>query len=332
MPPTAVVPPPAPPRRAVLARPVAWPWRAGQTAALVTFLALPVVALVAPALVLRGIWGVLVPVLPFTFLVSPALWRGICPLATLNAGGARLAPAATPPAPTTALAVGGLALFFGLVPARHLVFDHDAPVLAATAVAVGLAAVALGRRFPTRAGFCNGCCPILPVERLYGQHALLPLGRGRCEACRVCTPRGCLDLAEDKALAQVLGPARRSSAWLATPLGGFAAALPGFIAGYYQVPAGASVGHAYALPLGGAAAGALLVAALVLATQLRPTRALPALAALAVSLHAWFGAPVLAAGLGLPPGAAWGIRALAAALIGTWLARALGAAPRLHGA
>lgn len=313
------------PAASLAARPAA-PWRAGQALALAGLGAVVVGAAVAPALVLRVVWGVVVPLLPATFLLSPVLWRGICPLASLNELGNRLGRGAAPSARTSGrLAVAGLALFALLVPARHLVFNERAGVLAATALAVGLLALGLGARYASRAGFCNGLCPVLPVERLYGQAPLLQLGRGRCATCDVCTPRGCLDLAGDKALAQAMGPARRTHAWLGTPLGLFAAALPGFIAGYYLLPhpPRPSLALAYGAPLGGAVASVAVAALVVRVTGLSARNALVALAAAAVGLHYWFAGPALAEGLGLGGRAAPALRALAFGLVAAWTWRAL---------
>ena len=43
----------------------------------------------APARFLALFWGVVIPLLPLSFLVSPQLWRAVCPLATLNQLGGR---------------------------------------------------------------------------------------------------------------------------------------------------------------------------------------------------------------------------------------------------
>jgi hypothetical protein len=45
-----------------------------------------------PSLGLLIFWGVFVPVVPLIFLVAPALWRNVCPMASLNRGLPRLCP------------------------------------------------------------------------------------------------------------------------------------------------------------------------------------------------------------------------------------------------
>jgi nitrite reductase (NADH) large subunit len=111
---------------------------------------------------------------------------------------------------------------------------------------------------------------VLPIEQVYGQAPLLSMSRGRCPACEVCTPRGCLDLAGDKALVQAIGPARRTTAWLATPHGIFLAALPGFIVGYSLLADGplATAPRVYATTLRWSAASVALVVALAVGTRL----------------------------------------------------------------
>ena len=84
-----------------------------------------------------------------------------------------------------------------------------------------------------KAGFCNSICPVLPVERLYGQAPLATLSNPRCPDCTLCTPRGCIDLSPSKSVAQTFGPVRRSQAWLFTSFGVFAGSFPGFVLGYF---------------------------------------------------------------------------------------------------
>jgi hypothetical protein len=43
-----------------------------------------------PGPALLVLWYVIIPLLPATFFITTAFWRGICPLATLNEWGNRL--------------------------------------------------------------------------------------------------------------------------------------------------------------------------------------------------------------------------------------------------
>lgn len=301
-------------------------WAAGRHAALLGLVALVATLFLAPAPALRTLWYVAVPLLPASFFITPALWRGVCPLSTLNAWGNRLGGTRElSPREGAILATLGLGLFYLLVPARHLGLNTDGPLLAVVILVVGAVAILAGAVYASRSAFCNALCPVLPVERLYGQAPLLDVTRGRCDLCTVCTPRGCIDLADGKALRQLLGAARRDHRWLTTPFGVFAAALPGFIAGYGLTPdlAAAEWPRVYAATLGGAAASWAAVAALVRATRLEAMRALALCAALSGILYYWFTAPFVARALGAGPAVVLGIRATAIAGLMVWSVRTL---------
>ncbi|HJS48097.1 MAG TPA: hypothetical protein VJ773_08955 [Gemmatimonadales bacterium] len=62
------------------------PWRLAQAAALLGLIGAGVALVAAPSLGLQLVWSAAVPVLPAVFLLGPALWRNVCPLATLGTG------------------------------------------------------------------------------------------------------------------------------------------------------------------------------------------------------------------------------------------------------
>jgi len=158
----------------------------------------------------------------------------VCPLATLNMASNRKSGTRKLTNGLAAKAgIVAIVLLAVLVPARRFAFNTDGTSLAIVIVAVGLLALALGVVFDAKAGFCNAICPVLPVERLYGQAPLLQVPNARCPSCSLCTQRGCIDLSPEKSVAQTLGTTRQSAAWLRTGFGAFAAAFPGFIIGYY---------------------------------------------------------------------------------------------------
>jgi hypothetical protein len=281
---------------------------------------------IEPTSALQTLWYVAIPILPATFFLSTAIWRGVCPLATLNEIGNRLGGQRAPSSRMLlAFSVGGLILFHVLVPARHFVFNQNGLVLAGTVAAVGGLAVLLGARFTVRSAFCNALCPVLPVELLYGQAPLLQLERGRCPTCTVCTPRGCLDLAEGKAITQLLGSSRHTGRWLATRYGAFFAALPGFIIGYNQVKDGplSSAALVYATTLGWSLASVLVIVAAVRAFRLRSQHALPLIAAAAGALYYWYAGPAIVHQLAASAWVGPGIRMVGVGLVAFWLIRTL---------
>jgi len=180
------------------------------------------------------LWNILIPVVPASLLITPVLWRGVCPLATINMASNGLI--SRKRVNGKLLSYGGMvgiALLIILVPARRFLFNQDAMILGATVATVGALAFILGSLYDQKAGFCSTICPVLPVERLYGQRPLLDLGNPRCPTCSACTSKGCIDLSPAKSMAQVLGPGRSGNAWLKSGFGIFAAAFPGFVFGYF---------------------------------------------------------------------------------------------------
>ena len=309
-------------------------WRVAQLVGLTAMLVLIAALLLGSETALTVLWNVLIPLVPASLLISPALWRNTCPLATLNmlpnglAGRRQL---------TTVGARGygavGMVLLFVLVPARRFLFNTDALALAVVIIAVALLALVLGMVFDAKAGFCNAICPVLPVERLYGQRPLFSIGNARCASCTLCTRSGCIDLGPQKSIAQTLGRARQSRAWLLKPFGIFAAAFPGFVIGYYTTPDVplAAAGGVYLHVLVWAALSYVVTAVAVRLLGLSSSVTLIVLAGAAVAFYYWFGAPVIAGALGVEgagagAGAGAGtasIRAAALGLVAVWLWRGL---------
>lgn len=283
---------------------------------------LPAVALLCAGLLLRPeptltiFWNVVIPLLPAVFLVHPALWRNVCPLATVGGG----APEGRVPARWPAVAGWvGMALLFILVPGRRVLFNHDGTALAALVVVVAALAWLLGRLLPRKAGFCNGLCPVLPVERLYGQRPVISVSNPRCSDCTACAPVGCLDLSPRKTAAQLLGPARSNGRWTFTAFGGFAAAFPGLVLGYFLVEdttwAGAPA--VYATAWGLAFTSWMGVTAVVRATGVKARVALPALGATTLGLYYWFALPTALETVAVPA-ASLPARAACLGLLAVW--------------
>jgi nitrite reductase (NADH) large subunit len=212
-----------------------------------------------------------------------------------------------------------------LVPARRFLFNTDGIALAAVIVAVALLALALGAFFAIKAGFCNAICPVLPVERLYGQSPLLRVGNARCETCSSCTQRGCIDLGPEKSIQQTLGSDRQGTRWLRSGFGIFAAAFPGFVIGYYtttDVPLNAA-GSVYLHILLYAAISYLSVSVAVYLFKPVSAAAFVVLGAVAAGLYYWFAVEVVLTAFGVA--GLWPMigRALALLVVGIWLVEAL---------
>ncbi len=301
-------------------------WRVAQYAGLGLTVVLLAGLVRTPTIALHVLWDMVIPLLPAVFLINPMIWRNVCPLATLNALGERSPPTRLPPNLLQSGWIVGMILLFALVPARRFLFNEQGVALAGTIVVVALLALGTGFVYSRRAGFCNSLCPVLPVEKLYGQAPLVTVSSAICPDCTACAVRGCIDLAGGQALAQSAGKGLLHDArWLATPTGAFALLFPGFVAGYFTTVNGgldtamAVYGHIGLWMLLGAAALGLVVTVL----RVPGTVALPLIGAGALALYYWYAAPALATAYGVESLGPVVFRAAFFLLIVVWLARTI---------
>lgn len=301
-------------------------WFVAQWAGVVITLALLAGLVLWPEVSLNILWNVLIPLVPASLLITPMLWRNVCPLATLNL-------AANRPRGSHKLENGwrlpaglvGMILLLVLVSARRFVFNADGTILAATIAAVIALALGLGMFFDAKAGFCNSICPVLPVERLYGQSPLVRLSNPRCTPCTMCTSKGCIDLSPRRSIAQTLGEPRGSSPWLLSTYGVFAAAFPGFIVGYGTLTDGplSTAGSVYLHIAVWCLGSYLVVAALTLVLRLSSAVAMVLLGTAAAGLYYWYAAAAISAAFELPASGAITIRVIAFVLVTVWMTKAL---------
>lgn len=302
------------------------PWALARLLGVLLTVALLFGLIARPGGTLHVLWNMVIPLLPAVFLVNPMLWRNVCPLATLNAvTGQRTGKRQLTGRPLRISWALGTVLLLSMVPARRFLFNEHGPALAITVGAVALLALAAGMLFARRAGFCNSICPVLPVEKLYGQYPLVSVRSARCATCSLCTPSGCIDIAGEKTMAQTLGPARRSTRWLATPFGIFSIAFPGFIIGYFTSENGSMSTFlaVYLHVLKWAWVSLVVLGVAVLLSRSTSRVALPLLGGLAFGLYYWFASPALAEAYGGGDAAALILRVAAGALLIVWLFRAM---------
>ena len=188
-----------------------------------------------PEPMLDVVWGMVVPLVPITLLIVPGLWRNVCPLAAVSQLPRRLGRRPRRAAPASVMLPAGMVLLLVLVTARKVWFDHSGLATAGLIVAAVVVAVLTGLLFRGKSGWCTGMCPLLPVERLYGQVPWVRLGDTHCGGCVSCTTHcpdrmpGAAAMAEFAA--QTTGGRRRARLRRL-----FAAVFPGFVAGYFLVP------------------------------------------------------------------------------------------------
>jgi len=314
-------------------------WLIAQGVALAATVGVILGLFVEPDPTLAYLWGLIIPLVPASLLVSPMLWRNVCPLATLNKLPGGIGGKGQIGARGLArLNVVGMILLGVLVTLRHVTFNgfnpSDGPALGVVIALVAVAALVLGLRYAVKIGFCNSLCPVLPVERLYGQSPLLEVNNPRCPECSTCTAQGCIDLGAEVSIPQVIGKqARSSTRWVLTGYGIFAASFPGFVLGYYLAADGAlDTTPQVFLVVGRWSLGSYLLVAILARLSKAPARRfMPALAGAAAGIYYWFAGPILSRTLGIDGAADVGasaaaivIRAAAFALIAWWLWRAYG--------
>ncbi len=85
-----------------------------------------------------------------------------------------------------------MALFFGIAGARLAVFNDDGTATAVLLAAVVLSAFVGGVLFKGKSGWCSSICPLLPLQRVYGQTPFVLSPNSHCQPCLACT-RNCFD-------------------------------------------------------------------------------------------------------------------------------------------
>jgi nitrite reductase (NADH) large subunit len=214
-------------------------WHALQVLSVLSALLMALLLFARPEWALPLFWMLIVPLLPATFLVVPGLWRNLCPLAAMNQTprlfgfGRNLAHT---PRIREYSYVLGIALFFLFVSSRKWLFDQSG-LASGALILFGLGAAFLGGIiFKGKSGWCSSICPLLPVQRLYGQTPLKLVGNAHCQPCVGCT-KNCYDFNPKVAfLADQYDTDRYHAGYRRF----FAAALPGFLLAFFTVPGAAS--------------------------------------------------------------------------------------------
>jgi nitrite reductase (NADH) large subunit len=211
-------------------------WRGVQIVSVICFLALCTTLLIAPASGLFAFWNLIVPVLPALFLLAPGLWRNICPLAASNQASRLLRITSGRRAPAWLTTHGYLisaVAFVAIVTSRKVLFNSAATALAALLLSVIGLAFTGGLLFKGKSGWCSSICPLLPVQRLYGQTPFVLVPNSHCRPCVGCT-KNCYDFNPPVAYQADL---RDDDPGWSGPRKLFAGAFPGLVLGYFSIPA-----------------------------------------------------------------------------------------------
>jgi nitrite reductase (NADH) large subunit len=301
-------------------------WDALRVLSVVAAFALCVALIVSPRVGLFAFWGVVIPLLPLLFFIAPGFWRNICPLAASNQTPRRFGFTRGRALHPTVRAYGFLVpvvLFLALVPARKVLFNTNGVALAALLFTMLAAAFVGGVFFKGKSGWCSSFCPLLPVQRVYGQTPFVVVRNSHCEPCVGCA-KNCYDF--NPHVAQL------ADLYDADPYRGayrkiFGGAFPGLVLAFYTVDSasGWDIAGMYGkfglYILGG------IGAFFVLDSLLRVSTAAVAVlfGAAALDLYYWFNWPYLADRIGgsAPGWFVWPARSVVFALSAVWVVRTL---------
>lgn len=165
-------------------------WRTVQVTGVITVFVLLYMLYFYPDKGLFILWKIAVPLLPLVFVIVPGFWRNSCPLAFISQIPRNLKFTKGLNLPVFIVKYGFLIAFsvlIILVTSRKIIFNSSGEATALLILAVTVLAFIGGYFFKGKSGFCSSICPVLPVERLYGQSPLVFLPNMHCRQCIGCT-------------------------------------------------------------------------------------------------------------------------------------------------
>jgi len=206
--------------------PVQYGLRAASAGAMIILAVVLVTLAVYPDMGLKLVWSLIIPAAPLIFFLMPNVWVSLCPFAIVQSIPRRMNISRgreLSGKQTRWLRILSWGLLVVLVPARHLVFNHDALILLLTTLVLAAVVFYSGYNYKGLSGWCMGACPIRPVEMMYGQ---FNLERHRPEVCTDCEQ--CNDNCSRSHIHQreVLEANNAGFKY-------FIFAFPGFVVGYY---------------------------------------------------------------------------------------------------
>lgn len=277
-----------------------------------------------PELGLYLFWRVLIPFVPLLFFVAPGVWRNICPLAAVNQTPRLFEFTQDRTLPKWLADYGylvGIGLFLLLVASRKVLFNHSGPALALLILGLLGAAFLMGARYKGKSGWCSSICPLLPVQRIYGQTPFVTVANNHCQPCVGCT-KNCYDFNPKAAyLADLYDEDLKFSAYRKLFVGLF----PGFVLAFYTLPNPPQIGIAQMYGL--FALYSLVSVGLFYAAEtffkVTSNKITVIFGAAALNLYYWFNAGVIGALIATPPPVlfVWGLRSLVLGLTLFWIYR-----------
>jgi nitrite reductase (NADH) large subunit len=274
-------------------------WYVCRVISVLSALTVAVLLFVKPDVGLAIFFKFFIPVLPLVFFIAPGLWRNVCPMAALNQTPRlfKFTRALTlPPRLKEYGYVIGLALFLAIVPSRKVLFNENGLALGILVLGSLLTAFTMGTIFKGKSGWCSSMCPLLPVQRIYGQTPFVTVPNGHCRPCVGCT-KNCYDFNPAVAyLADLNDKDRHYSGYRKF----FAGVFPGLVLAFYTVPNPPAISAAemylqFLLYMGASLGLFFFLDSFVKVTANKITALF---AAAALNIYYWFNFPLLADNIG----------------------------------
>ncbi len=254
-----------------------------------------------PDIGLQVFWNVFITIVPAFLVIAVGLWRNICPMASLSLFPRHIGISKKKKLTDTQsgkLNLIAIVALLVLVPLRHAIFDMNGLATALLIISLGVISIIAGYLYDWKSAWCSSLCPVYPIEKLYGLKSTFSLPNAHCDECHRCvTP--CPDTTpEINPLSSKKTTYHKISGFLTV------AALPGFIWGWFQVPAyPGTIGMQelfaiYKLPILGLLVSCMLY--LVMKRFFQERVLISIFSATAVSCYYWFRLPALF-GFGMSP-------------------------------
>jgi nitrite reductase (NADH) large subunit len=299
-------------------------WWVVRTGVLAVTLTIAALLIADPPVGLRIFWGIAIPLLPIFFFVAPGVWRNICPLAASNQlpRALKFTRAMTPPGWLKRYSYAiSISFFFIFVSLRKIGLQESGLWSGLLLLAVIVSPFTGGMLFKGKSGWCSSICPLLPVQRVYGQTPFLLVANTHCQPCVGCA-KNCYDFNPKVAY---LADLQEEPSWSAGRKF-FVAAFPGLILGFFRSPSvpKASIALVYG-ELGLYVAASVAIFFLLDSFVRVSTHKLTTLyAATALNIFYWFAFPVIVksiSGIESPMALTWAARAVVLGLTLWWIAR-----------
>lgn len=297
-------------------------WRVARWLSVPVLVGIAVLLIVDPKDGLKLWWGLLIPLLPILWLVAPGIWRNVCPLAASNqiprtAGFSR---GATAPAWfRKAAPLVGMGAFLVAVMSRGVLFNTSGVATAVLILASLAGAFTGGVLLKGKSGWCSSICPMLPVQRMYGQAPFVLERNDHCAPCVGCA-RNCYDF---NPRAAYLADLHEADPHYTNTRKIFVGAFPALVIAYFTTAKTGGVVQHYEQMLLAIGAGIGSFFALEAVLRVSAARLAAFYGAAAITLFYWYGSKVVATTLTGGPAAAivWPVRVVVAATAAIWLLR-----------